>query len=217
MLECDTKPAVIYVIDGASTDKTSEVIKIFIENLNIVFISEEDNGIYDAMNKGKNFVETSLVHYLNSGDIVKGDPYRDILVPCLLKVMIIDSETKKSWMDHQKYLGFGYCHQGIIFPSSHPLYNIKYDIAADFDLICRLYPNGLKHLSVNNTGIVLFELGGMSSIHKMRGSSQIIKITYKNFSLFNFFVFLIIFLPKFLIPIKFRRLIMSELNNNIKN
>ena len=38
------------IIDGASTDNSIEVIKSFSENINY-FISEPDNGIYNAMNK----------------------------------------------------------------------------------------------------------------------------------------------------------------------
>ena len=37
------------VIDGASTDRTLEVIRRFSDNL--TWVSEADNGIYDAMNK----------------------------------------------------------------------------------------------------------------------------------------------------------------------
>ena len=52
------------IVDGASTDGTVEVIKEAVKRYperNIKFISEKDDGIYDAMNKGiaqsRRFVE----------------------------------------------------------------------------------------------------------------------------------------------------------------
>lgn len=56
------------IIDGGSTDGTVSFVK---ENMDIVnvFVSEADNGIYDAMNKGWKFCDDdSYVQYLNSGD-----------------------------------------------------------------------------------------------------------------------------------------------------
>ena len=41
----------ILVIDGGSTDKTIDIISKYHSNISI-YISEPDNGLYDAMNKG---------------------------------------------------------------------------------------------------------------------------------------------------------------------
>ena len=39
------------VVDGGSTDRTNEIVKKH-SNVVSVHISEKDNGLYDAMNKG---------------------------------------------------------------------------------------------------------------------------------------------------------------------
>ena len=39
------------VIDGDSVDGTKDVVKTYLSSID-VYISEDDNGIYDAMNKG---------------------------------------------------------------------------------------------------------------------------------------------------------------------
>jgi glycosyltransferase involved in cell wall biosynthesis len=56
------------VIDGGSTDSTLEILKKYISNIDIL-ISEKDNGIYDAMNKGLKLASGDVVGFLNSDDI----------------------------------------------------------------------------------------------------------------------------------------------------
>lgn len=55
------------VIDGNSTDGTREVIENYKDKID-VFISERDNGIYSAMNKGLSKSEGEFVLFLNGGD-----------------------------------------------------------------------------------------------------------------------------------------------------
>ena len=57
----------VIVIDGASTDSTKDVIKDFAQ-LVIVFVSEKDKGIYNAMNKGIAHVTGDYVVFMNAGD-----------------------------------------------------------------------------------------------------------------------------------------------------
>ena len=55
------------IIDGKSTDKTIEIIKSY-GNKITYFISEEDDGLYDAMNKGIRAAKGDIVGILNSDD-----------------------------------------------------------------------------------------------------------------------------------------------------
>ena len=54
------------VIDGASTDGTIEILQSYGDK--IKFISEKDNGLYDAMNKGIRMATGDIVGILNSDD-----------------------------------------------------------------------------------------------------------------------------------------------------
>lgn len=56
------------VIDGASTDGTSDIIYKFKSNIT-KWVSEPDQGIYDAMNKGIALVSGDVVGFLNADDI----------------------------------------------------------------------------------------------------------------------------------------------------
>lgn len=63
-----TYPSIEYiVIDGASTDGTLRIIQKYEDHIHQV-ISERDNGIYDAMNKGLARASGNYVLFLNAGD-----------------------------------------------------------------------------------------------------------------------------------------------------
>ena len=55
------------IIDGGSTDGTSEMVKKY-SHLISEFISEPDNGIYDAMNKGLKKAKGDIVGFLHADD-----------------------------------------------------------------------------------------------------------------------------------------------------
>ena len=56
------------VIDGGSTDGSVELLKRRLTDKPFVFVSEPDNGLYDAMNKGWQMADGDLVVFMNAGD-----------------------------------------------------------------------------------------------------------------------------------------------------
>lgn len=56
------------VIDGASSDGTVEAVQRYSDRISN-FISEEDNGLYDAMNKGISLATGEIIGILNSDDV----------------------------------------------------------------------------------------------------------------------------------------------------
>ncbi|MEO6219319.1 MAG: glycosyltransferase family 2 protein, partial [Ginsengibacter sp.] len=60
------------VIDGNSTDCTVDIIKHHKENIDI-WLSENDNGMYDAINKGLKLATGDYILTLNSDDVLVND------------------------------------------------------------------------------------------------------------------------------------------------
>lgn len=58
------------IIDGASTDGTRELIEAHADRIDY-FISQKDNGIYNAMNKGIMLARGKLICFMNSDDQCK--------------------------------------------------------------------------------------------------------------------------------------------------
>ena len=56
------------IIDGASTDKTVEIIKQYSDKYTIKWVSESDSGIYNAMNKAVKMASGEIIYFLNARD-----------------------------------------------------------------------------------------------------------------------------------------------------
>ena len=65
------------VVDGVSTDGTIEIVQSYGDK--IKFISEKDNGLYDAMNKGIRMATGDVVGILNSDDFYASDKILQIV------------------------------------------------------------------------------------------------------------------------------------------
>jgi glycosyltransferase involved in cell wall biosynthesis len=57
------------IIDGASTDGSLDIIKNYEKNID-GWVSEKDNGVYSAMNKGIRMAKGNYLLFLNSGDLL---------------------------------------------------------------------------------------------------------------------------------------------------
>lgn len=74
------------VVDGASTDGSFEVIREYADSFGdrLTWVSEPDNGLYNAMNKGIAMSSGEYIQILNSGDMVKDSNVLDKAI-CALR------------------------------------------------------------------------------------------------------------------------------------
>ena len=62
------------IIDGTSTDGTLEILKSYKKNnTSVKLISEKDNGVYDALNKGLNLATGDVIGFVHSDDFLNSN------------------------------------------------------------------------------------------------------------------------------------------------
>ena len=66
------------IIDGGSTDQTLNIIKKHRKNIDTI-VSKNDDGIYDAMNKGIKCANNDIIVFCNSGDFFYKNSLNKIL------------------------------------------------------------------------------------------------------------------------------------------
>jgi len=173
------------VIDGGSKDKTVHWINSFKDQLGY-FISERDRGLYDAMNKGIRASTGDVIGILNSDDLYQDfdvintvmeqfniDPELDILYGDLVYVKSDDTnKIIRNWKSKPYYKKF--FENGNVPP--HPalfvksnvyksvgMFNLDYKLAADYDLMLRMFKkNNFKTKYINKV-IVKMRLGGATN------------------------------------------------------
>lgn len=166
------------VIDGLSTDGTLEVINRYKTQISKL-ISEKDDGIYDAMNKGLAIATGHYVIFMNSGDefyaketvfkVFATSPDADIYYG---ETEMIDetgqslgrrrhnAPTNFTWRSF-KY-GMSVSHQAIyIRRSLTEAFDRKYRLSADIDWILRAAKKAKKIVNVNQY-VAKYMIGGMS-------------------------------------------------------
>ncbi|WP_202945812.1 glycosyltransferase family 2 protein [Acetonema longum] len=172
------------VIDGASTDGTLEVIKNY-EHIIDYYVSEPDQGVYNAMNKGLSLAAGDYICILNSDDWLIDDAIK-YSVRELLASNADYSGADEYCVDEQGNLVFLYglrhfdevalvmgnpCNHGTMLISSNAYekigyYDETYKIAADLKMqLALITDNRMKHCIINKP-IHYYELAGLSDIHK---------------------------------------------------
>jgi glycosyltransferase involved in cell wall biosynthesis len=157
------------VIDGGSTDKTIDILQQYLSKITVL-TSEQDNGIYDAMNKGLLSATGDLIYFLNSGDCFVSKQTISTVIDFISKYPDADIFTGDIWyyneLGKKRLSGFRkddidllarvINHQSII--SRERVFNAvgnfdtKYRIYADYDWLLRAtIKNGYK---IQYTGIL---------------------------------------------------------------
>ncbi len=141
------------VIDGGSTDGTVDILKEYRSRIKY-FISEADEGIYHAMNKGLNKASGEYIYFLNGGDyIASRNAIKDLFEYlqneiAVANILFIFPNGKKiirnfsqNTLDKDYLYWRGFPHQATIIHSElfkrSGLYDTNYKICADRDFFCR--------------------------------------------------------------------------------
>ncbi len=146
------------IIDGASDDDTLDKVAKIPGNDRRKVVSEPDNGIYDAMNKGLGLAKGDYVIFLNAGDAFHKDTTLQTIADCVLdndypgiaygQTQIVDSERHRIGdrhltapaqltLDSFKY-GMVVCHQAfVVLRKLVDNYDTRYKYSADYEWCIR--------------------------------------------------------------------------------
>ena len=175
------------IIAGGSTDETIDIVKSYESEFSgrLKWVSEKDQGIYDAMNKGIKMASGDVVGILNSDDYFTSD---DILqtVDNAFKSHEIDAiygdihfirdgnpqkcvRYYSSRMFRPFWLRFGfmpahpsfYCKREVFEKAG--LYSLDYKIGADYEMMVRLFKKYRIMSQYINKDFVTMRTGGASN------------------------------------------------------
>lgn len=190
------------VIDGGSTDGTVE----FLQGLESIdhFISEQDDGIYDAMNKGIQLARGRYCLFLNAGDSLFDSQVMDRVQGYLLADLVVGS-IKKSFPNHphkttitrfddqdirEKYLYLrSLPHQSTFIRrelfSNHGEYEKKFKILGDHDFFARVILQGAT-ISFLPFCVADYQMDGISTTLKKSQlfQDEMSQVRRRNFSFF---------------------------------
>lgn len=195
-------------IDGGSEDNTVEIIKAHSRRKPSV-LSEKDNGIYDALNKGIDLAKGDLIFFLHSDDVLN-DP--DVLAD-LVKAYesndqingvygnvnfvanVEDLTVVRKWKSspyRKLKLSYGWMppHTAMLIEASQYKklgnFDISFKISGDYDFILRLFKSGVKLYYINRL-VVNMSMGGKSTELNFRSFITKFREDVRALSLNNFY------------------------------
>ncbi len=179
------------IIDGQSTDGTIDIIEKYKDKISY-YVSEPDQGIYDAMNKGLATVSGDIIGILNSDDWYDpnaveyvmdcfADNDTDIVYGGFKHVESdgIISSVKTMAPLTDLWYEILICHQAAFVKreiyKKMGVYSLDYKIAADYEFFLRCYSKRVKFTYLEKE-LVYFRFTGISSTKHLRCAEEINQI-----------------------------------------
>lgn len=204
------------VIDGNSTDDTTAIIQSYEDKIS-TFVSEPDQGMYDALNKGLRLATGDLIGLMHSDDEFYDATVVSQIVACFENNAATDGvygdgiyvsndaeekiirnriggdynfkRLKKGWLPLHPTV---YLKKSLI--EKYGYYNLNFKIASDTELLLRyLYKYQIK-MTYLPTYIVKMRMGGLSTSYKR--AFEVLKEDYRIYKYHGLNAFKVVFLKK---------------------
>lgn len=187
------------IVDGESKDGTLDIIREYIPLFGgrLRYISEKDNGIYSAMNKGIRLSKGLLIGIINSDDYYENDAvekivqhmtndkYQVLYGYCrLIKNNRITGMLKnRHEILEQRMIPHPTCFITRWIYRDFGLFLTVFKIAGDYDLMLRLYYSGKVTFIQVKKIIANFRIGGAcSDLERVKREDAMIRYHYKAIS-----------------------------------
>lgn len=168
------------IIDGLSTDDTVRIAESYRDNIeargiHYKIVSEQDDGIYDAMNKGIKMSSGELIGIINSDDWYEDSTvekavklYKDTNYDLMYADIRMVRKNGNSFIKHakkRKYVTSRDWNHPTQFVDRKVYMRFQYkceNISDDMDLLFRVIKAGY-HIEVLNEVLANFQMGGISN------------------------------------------------------
>jgi glycosyltransferase involved in cell wall biosynthesis len=180
------------IVDGLSSDSTLTIVRKYMEKYPFIkLISEKDDGIYDAMNKGIKLAKGKLIGIINSDDWYEANAFEKMSEAFIENgsgvyygIMRNILNEKEFYLErvNQEFLAQKMIQHPSTFVSAdiyrdYGLFDLNYKISSDLELFIRYSINNVKFYHLDNI-IANFRLGGASSTPKAGMESILIRKNY---------------------------------------
>lgn len=172
------------IIDGGSTDGSLDVIKANAHKINY-WVSEPDNGIYHAMNKGITQAKGDYCQFLNSGDTLCAPHVTETVLGRIRQTSIHVGNMIKIWPDGKIYKDKGNASRPVTFftfyrstinhsPAYIPrrlfekygLYDENLRIVSDWKWYLQVVGLNNEEVIYQNIDVTYFDMEGISNTNK---------------------------------------------------
>lgn len=173
------------VVDGGSTDATLDILREY-EHCIDILVSEADDGIYDAWNKGVRLSKGRFILFLNADDWLPSEAFSEFSLSALDstkiyigKTMLFDGDRKVREVDggfnlDTLHRGFNFLTPSVIFPrqsfSRVGDFDTSYAIAGDVDWLIRAALKSFQFDRLDH--VVNMSLGGVSNTRLFRSLEE---------------------------------------------
>lgn len=180
------------IIDGGSSDGSHEILRDH-ETLFSHWVSEPDNGIYHAMNKGIVQAQGEWLLFLNSGDCLFNDKVlNEVFLNEYTEDVVYGNRAieKDGGYIVNRYpdtvsLSFFYhyslCHQATFYRRTlfeEALYDESYSIAGDWAYFLDLLFKGKRFRYIDTT-VALYDTTGISSLYSEKQLQEINRVRFE--------------------------------------
>ncbi|MEP6921671.1 MAG: glycosyltransferase family 2 protein [bacterium] len=163
----------LIIIDGGSTDSTLELLKKYEHRLR--YVSEKDNGVYEALNKGIEMASGKYLYFLGGGDLLRKEILEQLKVSLPLDErsfvygMVCLRQTGEHYLRGFSLSDFrtrNICHQAIFYErnifSRIGKFELEYRVYADWVLNLKCFVDeSIQKIFIDQV-IADYEGGGMS-------------------------------------------------------
>jgi len=193
------------IVDGKSTDGTLEILidyKNSVKDYEVIIVSKEDNGLYEALNRGLKLCTGDIIGVLHAGDLLANENVLETVIKKFRESHDIDGvygdvvffndndtivrETKLGEVSIEKiFKGWHPIHTALFLKKEVydklGFYREDFDIASDYEYILRIILKGKVRLVYLDEVLVRMKTGGKSGhtpkklFRKLKEDWQIIR------------------------------------------